>query len=64
MLLEIGDMLSGNCLMNRRIIGIFKWCFPFCSPYVREELTTVDKMSTVVIGYYGYSQAWLKHNRR
>ena len=57
-------MVSGDEALNCRMTGILRGNPLYCSPYVREELTTVDKMSTVVIGYYGYSKTWLKHNRR
>lgn len=46
------------------MVGMFGDDSPYSSGYMKEELTTVDKMSTVVIEYLGYSKVLLKHKRR
>jgi hypothetical protein len=45
-------VVSGNEGLNCRMIGRLEGRSTYCSGYMRENLTTVDKMSTVVIEYF------------
>jgi len=42
-------MVSANVGLSCRITGILGLGFTYCSGYAKEEMATVDKMSTVVI---------------
>ena len=52
MLIEWEIRVSGDVDLNCRMVGKFKGNSLYCSRYVREELATVDKMSTVVNEYF------------